>query len=249
LTDSNQVILSTHSPLFVDRKNVSSNIIVDSGNVHPAKSVNQIRELLGIKASDNLQHASYVLVVEGKEDVVALSSLLPSLSEKIRKAIDQNLLIIEKIGGASNLSYQLNRLQNTLCLFHVLLDNDDEGRKAQQKALKDGELELANLTFINCAGMNDSEFEDCLDKEIYKKDIEARYGIQLNVPHFKSNKKWSDRMKDVFHCQGKPWDDNIEAQLKSEVAKCVVKKPKSSLNQHKRSSIDALIDSLEKLIK
>jgi predicted ATP-dependent endonuclease of OLD family len=146
LTDGNQVILSTHNPLFVDRKNLSSNIIIDSGKVIPAKNIKEIRELIGVKASDNLQHANYVLVVEGEEDVKALTALLPYLSEKIKKALNNDTFIIEKIGGAGNLSYRLNRLKNTLCLYHVLLDNDDAGRNAERKATDQKELEIANLT-------------------------------------------------------------------------------------------------------
>lgn len=250
LTDGNQVILSTHNPLFVDRKNLSSNIIINSGKVNPAKNIKEIRDLIGVKASDNLQHANYVLVVEGEEDVRALNALLPFLSEKIKKAINNDTFIIEKIGGASNLSYRLNRLKNTLCLYHVLLDNDDAGRAAEKKATEQKELEIANLTYINCPGMNDSEFEDCINLDVYKDHIETTYGIIFSVPHFKSNsKKWSDRMKEVFKTQGKPWSDKIEAQLKEQVAICIEKNPSNSINEHKKGSIDSLVRSLEKMIK
>ncbi len=250
LTDGNQVILSTHNPLFIDRKNLSSNIIINSGKVNPAKNIKEIRDLIGVKASDNLQHANYVLVVEGEEDVRALNAVLPVLSEKIKKALSNDTFIIEKIGGASNLSYRLNRLKNTLCLFHVMLDNDDAGRKAEQKATSQKELEIANLTYINCPGMNDSEFEDCINLEIYKDHIESMYGIIFSVPHFRNNnKKWSDRMKDIFKTQGKPWNENIEAQLKEQVAICIEKNPSASINEHKKGSIDSLVRSLEKMIK
>lgn len=250
LTDQNQVILSTHNPLFIDRKNLSSNIIINSGKVNSAKNIKEIRELIGVKASDNLQHANYVLVVEGEEDVRALKAILPTLSDKIKKALSNDTFIIEKIGGASNLSYRLNRLKNTLCLFHVMLDNDDAGRKAEEKATNQRELEIANLTYINCQGMTDSEFEDCINLEVYKEHIESMYGIIFSVPHFRNNnKKWSDRMKDVFQTQGKPWSDKIEAQLKEQVAICIEKKPFNSINEHKKGSIDSLVRSVEKMIK
>jgi predicted ATP-dependent endonuclease of OLD family len=250
LTDGNQVILSTHNPLFIDRKNLSSNIIINSGKVNPAKNIKEIRELIGVKASDNLLHANYVLVVEGEEDVRALKAILPVLSDKIKKALSNDTFIIEKIGGASNLSYRLNRLKHTLCLYHVMLDNDDAGRKAEEKATNQKELEIANLTYINCLGMADSEFEDCINLDIYKDHIESMYGIIFSVPHFKTNsKKWSDRMKDVFNSQGKTWSHKIEAQLKEQVAICIEKNPINSINEHKKGSIDSLIRSLEKMIK
>ena len=54
LADDNQVILSTHNPLFVDRHEINTNIVIEKGAAKPAKNVKQIRDLLGIKASDNL---------------------------------------------------------------------------------------------------------------------------------------------------------------------------------------------------
>ena len=118
LGKENQVILTTHNPLFVDRKVIKSNIIVDNGKALPAKNTQQIRDLLGIKASDNLTNASYVLVVEGDDDVIALRALLRHLSESLKKLIDSHMLILEQIGGAGNLSYKLSSLKNSLCVYH-----------------------------------------------------------------------------------------------------------------------------------
>lgn len=98
--------------------------------------------------------------------------------------------------------------------------------------------------------MADSEFEDCINLEIYKDHIESMYGIIFSVPQFKTNnKKWSDRMKDLFNSQGKPWNEKIEAQLKEQVAICIEKNPINSINEHKKGSIDSLIRSLEGMIK
>ena len=249
LTKTSQVIVSSHNPLFVDRENIKSNIIVESGKVRSAKNIKEIRETIGIKASDNLQNSNYVLIVEGEEDVVALKTLLPTLSEKIKKALNSNLLAIEKIGGAGNLSYKLTLMKSTLCVHHVLLDNDDAGRTAYQKAIDSGELEIKDSTFINCNGMTDSEFEDCLDVAVYKETLENKYGVNLSASEFRNNNKWSDRIAKVFQTQGKLWNDNIEAQVKHKVALNVVKNPNNALSQHKRNSIDALVETLEKKLK
>lgn len=98
ISETSQVILTTHNPLFVDRENIKANVIVTDGGATPAKNISSIRDTLGIKASDNLTHANYALVVEGEEDAISLRSLLPLLSDKIAKALRNNMLIIEPIG-------------------------------------------------------------------------------------------------------------------------------------------------------
>lgn len=249
LSESNQVIITTHNPLFVDRQDIRSNIIISKGKAIPAKNVNSIRELLGIKASDNLTHANFALVVEGAEDVVSLKAMLPHLSPKIGKLLKDNALVIEPIGGAGNLSYKLSLLKTSLCETHSLLDNDDSGRTAYEKAESESLINIESCTMINCSGMNDSEFEDCIDLSVYKEVILTKYGVDLSTRSFRTNKKWSDRIKATFTEQGKPWSNQLLSQVKNDVAQAVVAKPKNSLNSHKRNSIDALVTALERKIK
>lgn len=248
LAESSQVIITTHNPLFVDRHNIKSNIIVDNGTAAPAKNVREIRELLGIKASDNLIGANFALVVEGNEDKTALKAILPTLSDKIAKALRNNILVIDPIGGAGSLSYKLSLLKNSLCVYHVLLDNDDAGRNAFNNASRDNLLSLKNITLVNCNGMPNSEFEDCINPEIYKDEILNRFGVNINDSVFRCNLQWSNRMKKVFQKQGKLWDDETERDIKKCVASSIEKHPTSALNPHKRQSIDALVEALDRLL-
>jgi predicted ATPase len=245
----NQVILTTHNPLFVDRQDIKSNIIVDSGKALPAKNTQQIRDLLGIKASDNLTNASYVLVVEGSDDVISLKAILCDLSEVLKKNINNNMLVIEQIGGAGNLSYKLTTLKNSLCVYHCFLDNDDAGRKAYEAAEKEGLLSIKSNTFVNCNGSPNTELEDCLELNSYSQIIFKEFGVDLEHSQFRGNQKWSDRVRNVFLDQGKQWNKSVESRVKYFVAEAVAKEPKNALNQHKRNSIDALVNSLECLIK
>lgn len=249
LGESNQVILTTHNPLFVDRAHVRTNIIVNEGKATPAKTVGSIRDILGIKASDNLTNANYALVVEGREDAKSLRALLPTLSEKIGKALKSNILVIEPIGGAGNLSYKLSLLRGTLCLTYTLLDNDEAGRRAFKKAAEDSLVEVSSCTMVTCKGMPDSEFEDCVAVEIYTKAFSEKFGVDLGCTSFKTNRKWSDRVKAAFMDQGKPWGDGILCEAKWILAEEVAKMPNGSLNGHKRNSIDALVIGLEKMIR
>lgn len=249
LSDDNQVIVTTHNPLFVDRIDVKSNVIIEEGRAVPAKNVKQIRELLGIKASDNLTNANYALVVEGEEDKLALTALLPSISSTIAKSLKSNLLVIEPIGGAGNLAYKLSLMKSALCVCHVLLDNDDAGRTAFEKASNEELVAVKDTTMVTCRGMGNSEFEDCINPAIYTQRVMDVFGVDLSSTKFRGNRKWSERIQDTFMDQGKPWGDQVLKNIKSLVAKCVSEKPKASLHAHKRNSIDSLVVALENMIK
>lgn len=248
LSQNHQVVLTTHSPLFVNRTDLRENIIVDGGRATPVKKIQEIRSVLGTKVSDNLINAENVLIVEGEDDKIALEKLLPHMSETIKKAIQNGTLIVDYIGGAGNLPYKLSFYRNLQCNYHVLLDNDEAGRKAGQDAETQGLLVVRSTTYVMCNGSPNAEFEDCLDTATYKDSIQQEFGVNLDVPEFRGNKKWSDRVSDCFKSQGKQWGDIMEKRVKLCVANALPSDPTIAFNQHKRSSIDALVEALNALI-
>ena len=248
LSVNHQVVLTTHSPLFVNRSNLKENIIVDSGKAIPVKKIKEIRDILGTKVSDNLVNAENVLIVEGEDDRIVLEKILPQMSENIKKAIQNGTLIIDDMGGAGNLPYKLSFYRNLQCKYHVLLDNDDAGRRSGQEAEIQGLLNTRNTTYTICNGSPNAEFEDCLEKTAYAGAILSAFGVDLNVTEFRGNKKWSDRVADCFRSQGKQWNDTMEKRVKLCVAESLLADPAVALNQYKRSSIDALVTALNSLI-
>jgi predicted ATPase len=68
LASTQQIVLMTHCPLFVDRTNISANILVNENTARPAHNIREIREILGVRASDNLRHAELVLTVFVQND-------------------------------------------------------------------------------------------------------------------------------------------------------------------------------------
>lgn len=248
LTENHQVVLTTHSPLFVNRTNLSENIIVNKGKAIPVKKIKEIRDVLGIKVSDNLINAENILVVEGEDDKIVLEKLLPNMSEQIKKAMQNGTLLIDYIGGAGNLPYKLSLYRNLQCKYHVFMDNDDAGRTAALDAERQGLLEMRNITYTVCNGSPDAEIEDCFEKSVYIDVIWDKYGVNINVPEFKNNRKWSDRVADCFKSQGKQWNSAVEKNVKFAVANSLPENADSALNQHKRSSINALVVALEALL-
>ncbi len=248
LSETNQIILTTHNPIFVARDNLKANIIIDNGKATHTKNIKEIRDILGIRASDNLVNANFVLVVEGDDDIISLKAILSHFSKVIEAAIKSHSLIFYSLNGASNLSYALTLLRNSLCMYHCFLDDDPAGKDAYAKAEQYSLLKMKDVTFTKCNGNTNSEFEDCLDLNLYKDLIFNEFGVNLNTSKFKSNAVWSDRVKNCFYGAGKQWSAHIEAKVKSTVANAVKNNPERALNKHKQGSIDALITNLENMI-
>lgn len=248
LSQTHQIVLTTHSPLFVNRTNLKENIIVNDGKATPVKKIKEIRDVLGIHISDNLTNAEHTLIVEGEDDKIALEKLLPSMSTKIKRAIQNGTFIIDYIGGAGNLPYKLSFYRNLQCKYHVLLDNDDAGRHAGSEAERQGLLDVRNVTYAICNGSPNAEIEDCYNKAVYENAILNEFGVNINVAEFRGNKKWSDRIAGCFLSQGKLWNDAMEKRVKLVVANEISEEVDTVLNEHKRSSMDALVTSLETLL-
>lgn len=249
LSEKYQIVLTTHSPLFVDRLNIRSNILVNNNKAKPATNISEIREILGIKSSDNLRNAQLVLIVEGEDDKIALEALFKHHSVDLNNSFSNGNIIIDSLGGASNLSYKCSLFKAELCNIHAFLDDDKAGHDSFDKARIDGFLVDADVNFCICPGAKESEFEDILNKEIYEYILMQHYRVSLLSPKFKGKIKWSDKMSQVFNNQGKPWNDRIEKELKLKVAEAVVANPQNALNPHKRSSFDGLVISLESRLK
>jgi len=248
IAQNHQVIITTHNPLFVQRNNIKNNIIVNSGTAQPAKSIKEIRDILGVLPADNLINASHVLVVEGEDDKIALKKILSALSLKIKAALSKNILVVKPLSGASNLSYELSTLRSFMCKYFVFLDADEEGYSAAEKAIANGYITEADIKYCICNGQTQAEFEDCLNSSIYSTPIQEAFSVNINVPSFRGNGKWSDRLKNTFLSQGQRWSDKIEKKVKLLVAESIPDSIGNTLNEYKRGAIDALVTSLEAML-
>ncbi|MEM1093227.1 MAG: ATP-binding protein [Bacteroidota bacterium] len=248
LAAEHQIVITTHSPVFADRVDVASNILVEASLAKPATSIDEIREALGVRASDNLRHAEVVLVVEGLSDVRILGAVLAQESPVLASALSENTLVIDSIGGGGKLGYKLSELRNAITEYHCFLDNDDAGRSAVTKAQADGLLTPSEFHVTSPPGGSDAELEDMLDAQVYRTEIEQHFGVKLVGKQWKGKGKWSSRLKQTMTAQGKTWSDNVEHDAKRIVADAVVEAPSEALNAARRGPVDSLIRSLlEKL--
>jgi predicted ATP-dependent endonuclease of OLD family len=246
LGTKHQVVLTTHCPLFVSRRVLESNIVVNDRKARPATDIEEIREVLGVRAADNLIHAELVLVVEGEDDRISLDALLRAASLGLQKALDDNRLAIDTLGGGSNLAYKVGLLRDAICDVHCLLDYDSTGREAYERAKTEGLISDADVNFTICKGMAEAEFEDLLAEDLVEDVLTTKYRITTpTVSKAVKRAKWSSRMGDVFANAGKSWTDRTCAELKLSVAVAVATRPATALNVHRRAVFDALVAALE----
>jgi hypothetical protein len=244
IAQKHQVILTTHNPLFVARENIASNIVVSGNTAAPASTMADIRKVLGVRPTDNLQRAELVLVVEGEDDKLALISLLKSADKTIEDALASEEIVVDSLLGSGKLSFKLDQLRSTVCPFHCFMDHDSAGRTAVDKASDDGLLKVADVTFAVCKGSPESELEDLYMRSKYESAVLQEFGVRLNVSEFRGNRKWSERMKSVFMSQGKSWSDKTKKEVKWIVAGAIASSPQKALIPQKRGAFDALVTAL-----
>ncbi len=184
-----QVIVTTHSPIIVQREHVGQNIIVQNGKASPAANIKEIRQSLGITMSDNLSSAYLMLLVEGEEDGALIRAWLGEKSPRIKKAFHNAVLAIDHLGGATNLSYKASLYKNNLCHVIGFLDNDQAGRRGVTDALDKNIIRPADYCLASSPGMPNSEIEDLLDLSVYRDLIKLLYGVDLKTKAFRTGKE------------------------------------------------------------
>jgi hypothetical protein len=244
ISESNQVILTTHNPLFVNRESVGSNVLVQASRATAASNIGEIREMLGVRASDNLRHATVVLIVEGEDDRGAISAILAARNAELKRAISDGTLAFDTMGGGMNLTYKLSEARVALCKTHCLLDDDKCGVDAFERAKTQGLVVDKDVTFTVCDGRDESEFEDLYALSLYEDMILTKYSVSLSHPKFKGRKKWSERAGAVFSAQGKRWTDLLKAQVKADICQLAKSDPINAIEAARASIVDALANTL-----
>jgi len=245
ISEKNQILISTHSPLFVNTATLKSNILVNEGKARIAKSIKSIRNTLGVKISDNLLHASLVILVEGQTDEKIVNKIISNSSQKIKKALNNNHMRILRTDGAGKLNYYINLLDNSICDYFVFFDNDESGKNAIQDAMEKKYLDESDYMLINCEGMKSSTIEDTIDKEHTIRFMKNVYNIDISKINLK-NKNWASYVKEAFEKMGKMWNEEKSAEVKKEFANYISSLETSEiLCLHKGNIFEQLIESVE----
>jgi putative ATP-dependent endonuclease of OLD family len=246
IAKSQQVLVTTHSPLLVNRASITSNVLVYRNRARPAKSVAELRDALGVHAADNLTSADVVLVVEGEKDEAILTSLLCDRSSQIGQAIESGAFVIQAVMGAGNLSYALPGILQSLCRVHAFLDNDVAGKEAAHKAQEYGLLGVSDTTYASMTGKSETELEDLITVGTYSQAVCDAFNVDCTRPLGKAkDARWARRMRLHFEAQGQEWSLVVEMRVKSLVAQAVRISPQGAVRQECQGVIDALVGALE----
>jgi len=244
IAERHQVIVTSHSPELVDRINVRSNILVSDKRARTARSIQGVRDALGVQPSHNLQSAELMVLVEGPSDVSSVSALAKTESTRLRNAIDSGVLGMVSLDGVGNLSNFARILNSNVQPVHCFLDNDDPARAAYETALERGVLVAREVNLASSQGQVQSELEDLIRVEVYRDALEREFGVTLEHPPFRSARKWSERCREVFIAQGRAWDDATQSRAKMIVAEGVASSPAEALAPARRVSFDSFLAAL-----
>ncbi|WP_231395743.1 ATP-dependent nuclease [Mycobacterium marinum] len=194
LSTSQQVILATHNPIFVNRERVESNILVEANTARPVKNVASIRTALGVELGDNLQSAETIVLVEGVSDERTLPVLLSEVDSQIGQQVKSGRIHFRATRGAGKMRSQIQREKATVCRILVVLDDDDIGR-AEARRIRESNILPENNIFLLGGRQTQSELEDLLLPDVYLDGLSVEFGRSFEAKHFANrSRKWSKNL-------------------------------------------------------
>ena len=246
LAQTNQVVLTSHSPLFVNPHDLRNTIIVKASKAAPASNVREIRDALGVRFSDNLENARLILLVEGTDDEMVLKQVLLNRSPILKKALGAGTVKFDSLGGASGLRQKASFYRASACLVQCFLDGDRDGQSATKKALYDGVLELRDVNLCSVPHLDEAELEDLYDKSVYSGAFLAESGVDpKKTPKGRNKQKWSNSMERLFQMAGKPWDESVKSEVKHWLAEFAAENSAKIINSKISDPLDSFISTAE----
>jgi len=242
LAESFQVIITTHSPILIQRDDIPANVIVEtiigsefSSTTRSAQNLSEIRRSLGIRAHENMTTAEVVLVVEGASEESALPSILGTLNSNLAAAFSSGRARVISAGGAANIPSVVRALARDATTCLVFVDSDNAGISAADKVRNSGLLQPTDVFRVPARdGCIETEFEDIFNPSIYLQAVCEATGITISAEEFlqyqrktggKGSRcaKWSGVMSTIANSQSIDWA-TVEDEAKTAVAKSLAQK-------------------------
>jgi len=172
-----QVIISTHSPLLVDRKEVSNNWVLSRRNKETSikrlagrEDLRLVLAELGVVPSD-IYLKDFVLFVEGGTEREAV---LPVLGERLGVSLEETAII--SLGGKDQLKNYLriwlNLIEYAPVPYIIFLDKDSE--QLAYELVREVGIEIRKFLILS-----EGSIEDCYPKKLVVSAVKELYGVSL----------------------------------------------------------------------
>lgn len=222
ISSGTQVLIATHNPIFVNKSDEASNIIVDSGSVHKAKKIQEIREILGVEIEDNLTNANKMIVVEGLSDQIYIKRFIQVYGTQLLKnRVKSGSIAVFNIHGVGKLKINLQYFQNIMVDFFVILDNDKPALNAVKESKNASMINENAYSFIPKESyQNEVELENLYNSEFVNKVCFPLTNLDITdkLNDYNHNNKWSVSMEKIFSEIGSEWNKEIETLIKADLA-------------------------------
>lgn len=202
LSQSNQIINTTHSPFIVDTSNIdrcrvvyidkeghtvaSSNLRQGDDSLNE-KSIYSVHAALGLSVSDVLLQGCQVIVVEGPSDQFYLNAIKIFLIKEKLISPEQEIVFLPS-GGVKGVPGVVSMISSKADdIPYIILDSDKSGVDAKKKLLSGSGLycglESRILNIKDYTEMDGSEVEDLMSFKLLEKGISKIFN-SVDEPEF-----------------------------------------------------------------
>jgi len=186
LSESNQLVLATHSPFMIYRDQLERIRIVDKESdrkgtkliekywVSDFDAIAPLRAALGIRLGEMPLAEKRHLVVEGYEDLLYLEAMaLYFRRAKKKPVIDLSRILILPVNGADKAPFYITFLVKEGFKLLVLLDYDKKGRAVKKEIIEnqlvpEDVVVTLDEAIVSTGSGRDYEIEDLFDGDFYK---------------------------------------------------------------------------------
>jgi len=186
LSESNQLVLATHSPFMIYRDQLERIRIVDKESdrkgtkliekywVSDFDAIAPLRAALGIRLGEMPLAEKRHLVVEGYEDLLYLEAMaLYFRRAKKKPVIDLSKILILPVNGADKAQFYTTFLVKEGFKLLVLLDYDKKGRAVKKEIIEnqlvpEDAVVTLDEAIVSTGSGRDYEIEDLFDVDFYK---------------------------------------------------------------------------------
>ena len=188
LSETNQIINTTHSPFLIDTTNIDRCRVVyrdEKGNTVSScnlrqgadalneKSIYAVHAAMGLSVSDILLQGCQTVIVEGPSDQYYLNAIKSFLIKENKIAPKQEIVFVPS-GGVKGISGVVSIVSSkSEQLPYVIVDSDQMGKEAVKKLhsglYKDQKKHIVEIEKI--VEMENSEFEDIIPFDLLNRGI------------------------------------------------------------------------------